>query len=202
MQLSEDNRPILRFSLFSAWWSNKQSAIEHYFPEELPKLSTPWVQFGAKVANALETGEDWVAHLQRPDYDQQEYRLIEEFEEVPDVLIRGSLDRYSTELHAIIDDKCCKNKSSATKSQYQRQLLFYQVLIEQKHDWVQETSHINWIPVAMDDNGLVRLTGDEPVLIPYTFTKQDRDEMRKLIVDTAKDIKICHDAFIRGDIKI
>ena len=176
--------------------------MERYFIEEPENVTSAWMDFGARVADALDKKEPWVSHLDLPEYDQSEYRVIETFPEVPEMLIRGTLDRYSTELHKIIDDKCCKHRKSAAGSQYQEQLLFYQVLIEQKHGWVDNESNIHWIPVDMDDNGIVRFTGEPAELIPYLATPEMRQEMREKIISTAKDINVCWEAFKRGDIKL
>jgi hypothetical protein len=202
MQISEDNRPIFRFSMFKAWWSSKQKAMERYFPEEPENVSSVWMDFGAKVADALNKKEPWVSHLELPEYDQSEYRVIETFPEVPEVLIRGTLDRFSTKRHSIIDDKCCKNRSSAAAKQYQEQLLFYQVMIEQQLGWVDSTSYIHWIPVDMDDNGIIRFTGEPPELIPYLTTPEIRKEMREKIISTAKDINTLWTAYKAGHVKI
>lgn len=201
MQLHEDGRIIIRFSMFQAWWSNRQAAIERYFPEEPVNITNVWMEFGSKVAAALEERPlpDWVAHLAIPEYDKQEYRIIEDIE---GFLVRGTLDRYSTELHKILDDKCAKTMWTPKKAQEHVQLDFYSVLVEHRHGWVDDESHIHCIPIDMDDNGIIRLTGEPPVLLPHITTQAMRDELKEKIISTAKDINTCWAAYQRGDIKI
>lgn len=201
MEIHTDGRPVLRFSMFEAWWKNKQSAMERYFPSEPHNVTTIWMEFGSTVARALEERPipKWVAHLAMPEYDIQEYRIIEDME---GYLIRGTLDRYSTELHKILDDKCTKTVWSANKAQKHVQLDFYSVLVQHRHEWVDDLSHIHCIPIDMDDNGIVRLSGEAPVLLPHTTTQAMRDELREKIISTAKDIVTCWDAYQAGHITI
>lgn len=201
MQLHTDGRPILRFSMFEKWWTNKQEAMQRYFPTEPEQFSNIWMEFGSKVASALEEKPlpDWVAHLAIPEYDIQEYRIIEDIE---GFLVRGTLDRYSTKLHKILDDKCTKTIWSKNKAQSHIQLDFYSVLVEHRHGWVDNESHIHCIPIDKDENDIIRFTGEKPVLLPHITTQAMRNELKAKIISTAKDINICWEAFRRGDIKL
>ena len=201
MELHTDDRPIIRFSMFDKWWANKQEAMERYFPSEPPQYTNDWMEFGSRVADALTQNPlpDWIAHLALPDYDMQEYRIIEDFD---GYLIRGSLDRYSSHLHKILDDKCAKTMWSKNKAQKHVQLDFYSVLVEKRHGWVDDESHIHCIPIDKDENGIVRFTGEPPVLLPHITTQAMRDELREKIINTAKDITICWEAYKKGDIKL
>lgn len=201
MQLHTDNRPIFRFSMFENWWKNKQQAMERYFPEEPEDISNEWMRFGSKVAAALEERPlpEWVAHLAMPQYDIQEYRIIEEIE---GFLIRGTLDRYSTELHKILDDKCAKTTWTPKKVQDHVQLDFYSVLVEHRHGWVDDESHIHCIPIDKDDNDIIRFTGEPPVLLPHITTQAMRDELREKIIKTAAEMTILWNSYLAGNIKI
>ncbi len=199
MELHETGRPILRFSMFEAWWKNKQSAMVRYFPAEPKSVTTCWMEFGSMVARALEVRPipEWVAHLAMPQYDIQEYRIIEDME---GYLVRGTLDRYSTDLQKILDDKCTKTVWSANKAQKHMQLDFYSVLVQERHKEIDDESHIHCIPIDMDDNGIIRFTGEKPVLLPHVTTQATRDELRAKIISTAKDIVTCWDAYQAGHI--
>ncbi len=202
MQISVDGRPILRFSMYQNWWQNKQKAMERYFPEEPQGFgANAWMEFGSRVANALEERPlpDWVAHLGMPEYDIQEYRIIEDIE---GYLVRGTLDRYSTDLHKILDDKCAKTMWSKNKAQKHIQLDFYSVLVQHRHEWVDDESFIHCIPIDMDENGLVRMTGKEPVLLPHITTQAMRDELKEKIISTSKEIITYWEAYQRGDIRL
>lgn len=187
--------------MFEAWWKNKQKAIERYFPSEPTDISNDWMRFGSNVANALEQRPipEWVAHLAMPEYDIQEYRIVEDMD---GYLVRGTLDRYSHGLHKILDDKCTKTIWSKNKAQNHMQLDFYSVLVEQRHNWVDDESHIHCIPIDMDENGIIRFTGDTPVLLPHVTTQEMRDELRAKIISTAKDITTAWTAYQAGHIKI
>lgn len=201
MELHEDGRPILRFSMFEAWWENKQKAMERYFPAEPQNITTCWMSFGSQVAEALATRPipEWVAHLAMPQYDISEYRIIEDIE---GYLVRGTLDRYSTEQHKILDDKCAKTMWSANKVQNHVQLDFYSVLVEYRHKWVDNESHIHCIPIDMDDSGIIRFTGEPSVLLPHITTQAMRDELREKIISTAKDITTVWQAYKAGHITL
>lgn len=201
MELHADGRPVIRFSMFDHWWRNRQAAMERYFPEEAPNITNAWMEFGSRCAAAQEETPPplWVAHLFKPEYDIQEYRIIEDIE---GFLIRGTLDRYSTELHKILDDKCAKVMWSKNKAQKHLQLDFYSVLVEHRHEWVDNESHINCIPIDMGDDGIVRFTGEPPVMLPHITTQVMRDELKAKIISTAKDIVTCYDSYKAGHIKI
>ena len=202
MQIHEDGRPILRFSMFQNWWQNRQKAMERYFPEEPVGFgANAWMVFGSQVANALEEKPlpEWVAHLDLPKYDIQEYRIIEDIE---GFWVRGTLDRYSTELHKILDDKCAKAMWSANKAQKHIQLDFYSVLVEHRHGHVDDESHIHCIPIDMDESGIVRFTGEPTKMLPHITTQTMRDALKAKIVETAGEIVTCWEAYQKGDIKL
>lgn len=227
MELHEDNRPILRFSLFQAWWQNPQSAMARYFPQE-PKHSPPtkWMLTGSMIAEALEQRPLpwWLADV--PEADISEYRIIEEFE---GILCRGTLDKFMQKGHTIVDNKSLKRKTTPKEEQilksklfytlndfnslkakfdekdalkYKEQLMFYQVLVEQKHGSVNPMSYIEVIPVFEDNNGLIRRTGEAAYMVPVPVSAEERAEMKAKIISTAKDITVCFEAYQRGDIKL
>lgn len=187
--------------MFEKWWQNRQAAMERYFPQEPENVTSAWMDFGSRVAEALEQKPlpKWVEHLALPDYDIQEYRIIEDIE---GFLVRGTLDRFSTKLHKILDDKCAKTKWSANKAQKHVQLDFYSVLVEHRHGWVDDESHIHCIPIDMNENGIVQFTGEPAVLLPHITTQAMRDELKEKIINTSKEIITCHEAYQRGDIKL
>jgi hypothetical protein len=187
--------------MFENWWKDKQSAMRRYFPEEPENVTNAWMEFGSRCAAALEQKPlpDWVAHLAIPQYNIQEYRIIEDIE---GYMIRGTLDRYSTELHKILDDKCTKTIWSKNKAQGHVQLDFYSVLVEHRHGWVDNESHIHCIPIDMDENSFIRFTGAPTVLLPHITTQEMRNELKSKIISTAKDIQVCWEAYQRGDIKL
>ena len=201
MEIHTDNRPILRFSMFEAWWKNKQSAMKRYFPSEQIDISNDWMRFGSMVAQALEVRPipEWVAHLAMPQYDIQEYRIIEDIE---GYLVRGTLDRYSTDLHKILDDKCTATVWSANKAQKHIQLDFYSVLVQERHGWVDEESHIHCIPITKDECDIIRFTGEPTVLLPHITTQAIREELREKIINTAKEIITCWTAYQAGHITL
>lgn len=201
MEIHENGQPIFRFSMFEHYWKNKQQALERYFPEDVESPVSDWMRFGSKCAAALEERPlpQWVAHLALPQYDIQEYRIIENLD---GYWVRGTLDRYSTELHKILDDKCAKVAWTPKKAQQHVQLDFYSVLVEHRHGWVDDESHIHCIPIDKDENDIIRFTGEPAIMLPHITTQAMRDELKEKIISTAKDITVCWEAYQRGDIKL
>lgn len=226
MQLHQDGRPIFRFSLFQAFWQNKQTAIERYFPEEPPKLSTKWMDAGSRIAAGLEERPlpTWLADITPADIS--EYEIVEDFD---GMLIRGTLDKFMHEGNTVIDNKSLKRKMTPKEEKslntqliytlndfnnlkgkfdekdalkYKPQLVFYQVLVEKRHGSVNPISYIEVIPMFEDSNGLIRRTGEKAYMVPVPVTQQERDEMKAKIVATAKEITTVWEAYQRGDIKI
>lgn len=227
MQLHEDGRIIIRFSMFQAWWQNKQTAMKRYFPEEpTPGGTTKWMAFGSMVAEALEQRPLpwWLADV--PPADISEYRIIEEFD---GAWVRGTLDKFMHEGHTIIDNKSLKRKTTPKEEQilksklfytlddfnslrakfdekdalkYKEQLMFYQVLVNQKHGSVNPMSYIEVIPVFEDNNGLIRRTGEDAYMVPVPVSADERAEMKAKIISTAKDIQTCWTSYAAGHIKL
>ena len=227
MDIPQDGRIIIRFSMFQAFWQNKQSAMARYFPQE-PKHSSPtkWMVFGSLVAESLEQRPLpwWLADITPADIS--EYRIIEEFD---GAWVRGTLDKFMWEGHTIIDNKSLKRKTTPKEEQilksqlfytlddfnslrakfdekdalkYKEQLMFYQVLVDQKHGSVNPMSYIEVIPVFEDNNGLIRRTGEPAYMVPVPVTQAERDEMKAKIISTAKDIQTCWNSYIAGHIKL
>ena len=209
MEIHTDGRPILRFSLFEAWWHNKQEAMKRYFPSEPEKFSNKYMRFGSYVAEELEKRPipEWlnipVVDLKgKPSdvpiaYDVNEYRIIHEYE---GILIRGSIDSYDTPTHRFLDNKSVKKVWTQGKVNKHIQLPFYSVLIEDHNGFVEDICHIVCLPTGVDEEGNVRLTGEPAVAIARTITADERKEMREKMIDTAKDITVCWEAYKRGDI--
>lgn len=227
MELHEDGRPVLRFSMFEKWWQNKQAAMERYFVEEPEGFgATKWMAFGTQVAEGLEERPLpwWLADV--PPADISEYRIIEDIE---GSLIRGTLDKFMKDKNTVVDNKSLKRKMTKKEEgiineklfytlddfaglknqfdekdavKYKKQLVFYQVLVEHRHGSVDPTAYIESIPVLEDRNGLIRRTGEPPLTVPVPITDQERAEMKTKIIETAKDIVTCWEAYQRGDIKL
>lgn len=226
MQLSDDNRPIMRFSMFQAWWQNKQKAMERYFPEEPEHFATKWMAAGSHIAESLELRPLpwWLNDI--PPADISEYRIIEDIE---GFLIRGTLDKFMEADNTVIDNKSLKRKMTAKEKKiidaktfhtledfaglknkfnekdaqkYKQQLVFYQVLVEQRHGSVNPMSYIEVIPVMENINGIVIRTGEPAYMVPVPVSDDDRAEMRANMIHAAQDISICWDAYVRGGIKL
>ena len=226
MEMSEDGRPIFRFSLFQAFWQNRQTAIEKFFREEQSRASTKWMEAGSRIAAGLEERPLpwWLADV--PPADISEHRIIEDFE---GMLVRGTLDKFMHDGNTVIDNKSLKRQTTAKEQKeldaklfhkledfallknrftekdaikYKQQLMFYQVLVEKKYGSVNPISYIEVIPVFEDMNGLIRRTGELAYMVPVPVTDTERADMKAKIISTAKDIGVCWEAYKRGDIKI
>lgn len=223
----EDNS--MRFSLFQAWLQNKQTAMQKYFPAgsgESSHGATKWMDAGSRIAAGLEERPlpVWLADVTPADIS--EYRIIEEFD---GLRIRGTLDKFFNNKHTVVDNKSLKRMVTAKEEKtlrskllfslddftslsskfgvkdavkYKAQLVYYQVLVEQRHGHVDPTAYIEVIPVWEDSSGLIRRTGEAPDLVPLHITDDERSEMRTKMIATAKEISIVYQAYLRGDIKL
>jgi len=223
----EDNS--MRFSLFQAWCQNKQTAMEKYFPEvesEKTRITTKWMEAGSHVAECLEERPLpwWLSDMTPADIS--EYRIIEEFD---GFRIRGTLDKFQEDKNTVIDNKTLKRKMTAKEEKemnekvtytledftslksmfdekdakkHKKQLAFYQVLVQERHGHVDPEAYIEVIPVIQDINGLIRRTGEPAHMVLVEITDKDRAEMKQLMIDTVKDVSICYQAYLKGDIKL
>jgi hypothetical protein len=218
----------MRFSLFEAWVSNKQKAMERYFlPEDQRRnFSTAWMGMGSHVAESLELRPIpwWLSDIKPADIS--EYRIIDDFD---GYMIRGTLDKFMHEGNTVIDNKSLKRKMTPKEEKemnlkclftledfaglknkfdekdakkYKKQLVFYQVLVENRHFFVNPTSYIEVIPVFKDIHGIIRRTGEPAEMVPVEITAQERAEMKKLMISTASDISIAYKAYLAGNIKL
>jgi hypothetical protein len=218
----------MRYSLFSAWLQNKQKAMERYFVPEDQRVnfSTKWMAFGSHVAESLELRPLpwWLSDIEPADIS--EYRIIENIEGFE---IRGTLDKFMEDKNTVIDNKSLKRKMTAKEeremklrysftledftslknvfdekdaNKYKKQLVFYQVLVEHRHGHVDPISYIEVIPVIEDRHGMVRRTGEGPVNIAIEVTDQERAEMKKLMVDTAREVSIAYQGYLNGHITL
>ena len=213
MELSPDSRPIFRFSMFEAFWQNKQKAIERYFPEATEdRQVSKWMTFGSAIAELLEARplDEFLAKMKvinrdnTPSdvplaYDVNEYRIIED---IDGFLVRGTLDSFEHERCKFLDNKATKEVWSANKVQGHVQLDFYSLLVQVKHGKVDDVSHIVNMPVAEDENGIVRLTGVPAVATPHITTQEMRDAMRERIINTAKEMTTLYEAYKAGNLKL
>jgi hypothetical protein len=196
MQIHTDGRPILRFSLFEAWWKNPQEAMKRYFPEEEVHFSNMFMDFGSLVADELcqRPIPDWL--LGAHHYDENEYRIITDVE---GFMVRGTIDSYDHARRKFLDNKCVKvsrlkngdwsaHSWTQNKVNAHEQLVFYSFLIQHVHGTVDEECSINAIPYYVDENGICRRTEYVSYDIWRVISQQERDEMKEKIVTTAKDI--------------
>lgn len=198
---NENNEPILRYSLFSEWWVNPNSAMAKYFPEIEPRTTNKFMAFGSKVDDAL--GEnpipDWVKDV--PTYPMKQHQIVANIE---GTWVRGSLDSYCPEQFKFLDNKCALVKLLAKggwsahswtqhKVDTHEQLVFYSTLVQYYHGWVDDECHISVVPYYEDKwETMRRVQGlnlyDPKYLIPRIIKQKERDEMMQRIINTSKDI--------------
>lgn len=218
---------IIRYSLFSKWRQNKNEAMKQYFGDEETgqfRFSTKWMTAGSAIAAALEERPLpwWLADITPADIS--EYRIIEDLDGVK---MRGTLDKFFYD-GTIVDNKSLKRKMTAKEESmllqkhrfniddftslknnfvekdvisYKEQLCFYQVLVQQRHGNLNETSYIEIIPVFEDLNGLIRRTGEKPVVIPIIISQSERDAMRAEMIRVGNEIMMVYAAYKRGEVR-
>ena len=199
--LKHNNEPLIRFSCFSEWWVNPNSAMAKYFPEVEPRHSNKYMAFGSKVDDAL--GEDplpdWVADI--PTYSKKQHQIVTNIE---GIWVRGSLDSYCPKQFKFLDNKCAmvkplKNGGWSAHSWTQdkvdkhEQLLFYSTLVQYHHGWVDNECHISVVPYFEDKwETMRRVPGldlyDPKYFIPRIVTQKERDKMMEKIIKTSKEI--------------
>lgn len=198
---NEHGEPILRFSLFSEYWVNPNSAMAKYFPEVEPRTTNKFMEFGSKVDDAL--GEtplpQWVADI--PTYPLKQHQIVTN---IDGIWVRGSLDSYCPDTFRFLDNKCSLVKPlgkggwsahswTQKKVNEHEQLVFYSTLVQYHHGWVNDTCHISVVPYHEDKWGTMRrVTGldlhDPKYLIPRVVTQKERNDMMDKIIKTSKDI--------------
>jgi len=210
MDLHDDGRPILRFSLFEAWWSNPQKAMERYFPDDAENFTNAYMAFGSLVADelCLRPVPEWLRGVTY--YTENEYRLITD---VGGYMVRGTIDSYDSVRHKFLDNKCVKverlkngnwsaHSWTQNKVNKHEQLVFYSFLIQHVHGQIDEECHINAIPYYVDANGLCRRTDYISYDIPRIVTQAERDEMKAKIIKTAAEITRMYAEYKAGYLKI
>ena len=201
MEIHEDGTPILRYSLYEAWWASPNTAMERYFPKEVPRLTNRFMEFGSKVANALEERPvpDWVADV--PCYKINEHRIITNIE---GFWVRGTIDSFCPHELKFLDNKAAFVKPlkkggygahswTEDKVKKHKQLDFYSTLIQYEYSWVDDTAHISVVPYFEDKwETMRRVPGlnlyDPKYFIPRIITQKERNEMMEKIITTSKDI--------------
>ena len=198
---NEHGEPILRFSLFSEWWTNPNSAMAKYFPEIEPRSTNKFMAFGSKVDDAL--GEtpmpDWVKDI--PTYPLKQHQIVSS---IDGVWVRGSLDSYDPDAFKFLDNKCAmvkplKNGGWSAHSWTQdkvnkhEQLVFYSTLVQYEYGWVDDECHISVVPYYEDKwETMRRVQGlnlyDPKYFIPRIVSQKERDDMMDKIIITSKDI--------------
>jgi len=193
---------IIRYSLYSKWKQNRNDSMRRYFPDEeinQANVTTPWMEFGSKVAKALEERPvpDWLSDI--TVYDVNEHQIIRE---IDGVKFRGSLDTFRFEDCAFADHKSTLKKYTTKDAEKHReQLTFYSTLVQDAYGKVVDTTHIIQIPVFMDECGIVRRTGEPENKVPVVITQSERDAMREDMARVGKEIMTVYEAYKNGEIK-
>lgn len=199
--LYHNGRPLFRFSLLEAWWKNPTEAMARYFPEDAPKHTNKYMEFGTKVANALAERPvpDWVADI--PRYELSEYESILP---VGNVYVRGSIDNFDPNRLKFLDNKCALVKPLKTggwsahswtqeKVNKHDQLVVYSTMLQKEFGWVDDECHISVVPYFEDKFEKFKRVPDlnlhDPkYLIPRIITQAERDMMWERIVRTSEEI--------------
>lgn len=139
-------RKYLSYSAYSLWKSSKEQFRKRYYLNETI-FETKESLFGKLIAKKLEDGE--IVNKDIIVYDTPEHRIYVDL--VPGLKLLGYLDSYDSEKHAIAEYKTGRlsNKGKVPwdnlKVRKHKQLVFYSMLVQLKHEWVEPKTHLQWL---------------------------------------------------------
>jgi len=146
-------RPHLSNSSYTLWRSSKEQFRKRYY-ENQEGFQTKETNFGKKIAKMLENGE--FVNDKIIIYPNPEYRIYEELE--PGLMLLGYLDSFDPETCSILEYKTGRlsNKGKVPwdnlKVRKQKQLVFYSLLSQLKHNKVNPKTTLQWIETELKDD--------------------------------------------------
>lgn len=195
-------RNYLSYSQIDLWLKNKSQYKSKYFFNEKP-FTTIETIFGKEFAERLEKNDSLLAHI--PRYNKPEYDIKCEIEGVP---IRGFIDSYDTETFSFLEYKTSRTKNWTQDSVNKHiQLPFYSFVIKELHGKINDECKLIWVETRFKNNTFIykghtlfgkrelELTGRVEIF-SRTITHDEREEMRKLIVQVAQEISESYAQFL------
>lgn len=196
-------RGYLSYSAMTLWLKDKDSFRAKYYVPNAPDFSTPYTEFGKKVATMLETGEYKTDPVlsKIPKYKISEYPIEHAIEGVP---IKAYIDSFDPKKGRILEYKTSVKKKHGLPAwnkvavQKHEQLLLYHLLVKETLGFVHPVVTLVAMETAWTEEksgGLLRkdegrklyLTGNFEVF-KRKIADWEHDRMRQLIVKVAKEV--------------
>ena len=172
-------RGYLSWSQVNLWLHNPERYICEYVHGERMDLSTPFMEFGKRMATARElrdTGGDEELHAAIslvPQFEIREHEIRETLRTKDwHVDLLGRLDSFDPKTLSFRDDKTGATRWTQRRAEGHNQLLHYAALVYLKHGRVPKEAWIDWIETEIGDtDGLVHITGHvESFRVPLSLS--------------------------------
>lgn len=194
-------KPHLSFSAISLWLSSKETFRKKYYGEAYKNPTSPEMRFGNYVTEAMERKEEWVAFI--PRLEKFEHEMLVD---VDGVKILAFVDSVTLKDGKFYEQKTGRTKWTQSKVNRHMQLDLYSLLLQITEGHVQDECTLVWVETKKTQDtrefGGMTLSGPSKIEltgvydpIPRIVTQKDRDKMRKLIVQVAKEIEEDYKAF-------
>jgi hypothetical protein len=194
-------RGYLSYSAMTLWLKDREGFRAKYYVPDTPSFSTPYTEFGKKIATMLETGEHKTDPVlsRIPKYKVSEYAIEHTVAGVP---IKAYIDSFDPKKKRILEYKTSINNKTWNKVSVQKhdQLLLYHLLVKETLGEVHPVVTLVSIQTAWSEEkkgGLLKrdegrslyLTGEFEVF-KRTIKDWEHDYMRDLIVKVATEVSL------------
>lgn len=179
-------------------WQKDKKAYRARYYENGPSFENPETIFGKKIAKMLEDGDKHPILDRVPRYQYKEFRIELE---VGGVKFLGVLDSFSKRRKRILEYKTGKIPWTKGRTESHDQLVVYSLLVKEKFDIVDPYLRLVWIPtrnrMIVDKVGSQEMEGESreielvdirPLIFRRRVSERQRQEMKRAIVQCAKEI--------------
>lgn len=160
-------RGYLSWTQISLWLRSPETYVRRYMYDG-EDIKNARMDFGSKVATALETGEPSDDELVNqlvtllPRYDdevrEQEFKVPFDLKEGSTFLL-GKLDKFSPRKLAIREVKTGTQKWTQIRANKHKQLLHYAALVWLEYKQLPSEVYLDWAQTEVTDDGSIVLTG-------------------------------------------
>ncbi len=201
-------RGYLSYSAIMLWIKNPDAYRRRYYENEPPHDSIP-MTFGKTIADVLESRDytEFPALAQVPFYPVSEHPIMTDIGGVP---IKAYLDLWEPETFTFGEVKTGGSTAwDAVKVAKHEQLPFYSLLIKEVYGQVNPKVNLIWLETryvrVMEKVGKLMLECDgrdleltgKMEVFERRIAEWERKRMKKLIIQSAKEISTDYDAFLK-----
>ena len=191
-------KKYLSFSAMDVWLKSKDQYRKRYY-EDSPSFETAETIFGKRIHKMFEDD---------PNVRGSETKI--ELELVPGLKLLGYIDSLDPDTLAIIDFKTGRVPWDNIKVKKHKQLVFYSLLVLEKHGRYNREVALDWIETRLKDNSVkwkghtflnenkeLELTGHRQKFTRKVY-KYEIDNLREQIIQTAKEISNDYTKYRQG----